>query len=412
MRIDFARLNHVLIPKSKEDRDRFRSSWFGRRVLPLVGIWGSLTDEGRTLLVVAPLAGAVAADVQQTSAYFVFSILVGLLLGSLVASRLLVLCRATIRVTAPRRVTVGDDVTLNVTVASDAELRAPVAIRVRGPFLPWDGQWTHPSIDEVTLGRGERRTTTMKARFVARGLHHLDPFTAAIVAPLGLACGPRSTSEGVKVHVVPRIANVVRLPLVISAKHQPGGVALASKAGESSDLLGVRPYRRGDPVRDIHARTWARTGAPVVREYQQEYFTRVGVVLDTSTSDAERLEAAIELAAGVVAHLSHGEALIDVLVVGDTLHELTLGRSLGRLDQALELLAAVEEGPPLDATKLTTLLAPHLAKLSAVVVVMAGDQGPEQRLLEKKLASHGLASTSLVVDERMAKAIRAGEAIG
>src|SRR5262249_31367271 len=160
------------------------------------------------------------------------------------------------------------------------------------------------------------------------GLHHLDPFTAAAVVPLGLACGPRRSSDGVKLYVVPKIANVTRLPLAMATKHQPGGVALASKAGESMDLLGVRPYKPGDPVRDLHARTWARTGEPAVREYQQEYFTRVGVVLDTSFSarDPDALEAAIELAAGVIAKLTRGEALIDVLVVGDVVHELTLGR--------------------------------------------------------------------------------------
>lgn len=411
MRIDFARLNHILIPTTKEERDRFRTSWLGRRAIRILGVWGSLTDEGRTLVVVAPLAGAVAADVQRTSAYFLFAILVGLLVGSLLAARLLRLRDATVRVTAPRRVTVGDDVTFTIVVGSQAALPGPVSIRVRGPFLPWDGAWTHTSLDE-SMVFGAPSTTTMKARFVARGLHHLDPFTAAIVAPLGLACGPRVASDGVKVYVVPRIAKIRSLPLVGSAKHQPGGVALASKAGESSDLLGVRPYRRGDPVRDLHARTWARTGAPVVREYQQEYFTRVGVVLDTSTRDPDLLEAAIELVAGIIAHLSRGEALIDVLVVGDVVHELTLGRSLGRLDQALELLCAVDHGPTLDAARLTSRLAPHLSKLSTVVVVIPGEKGAEQRRLEDKLAEHGLRGATWVVDDRMAKAIRAGEVVG
>jgi uncharacterized protein (DUF58 family) len=249
----------------------------------------------------------------------------------------------------------------------------------------------------------------MQARFVSRGLHHLDPFTGAAVAPLGLACGPRTSSDGVKVYVVPRIANVVRLPIAIATRHQPGGVALASKAGESMDLLGVRPYRPGDPVRDLHARTWARTGKPAVREYQQEYFTRVGVVLDTSTDDQDRLEAAVELAAGVIAHLSHGDALIDVLVVGDTVHELTVGRSLGRLDQALELLASVDRGPALRAAKLVTRLEPHLAQLSSVIVILTGTAGAEQRLLATKLRDQGLACTTLVIDDKLAKAIRARE---
>lgn len=412
MRIDFARLNHILIPKTKADRDRFRQGRLGRSVLPVLGIWGSLTDEGRTLIIVAPIAGAVALDVQRTSAYFVFSILIGLIAGSLLTARWLRLERTTVRVFAPRRVTVGDEVTFTVSCQRDTEAAGPpIAIRVRGPFLPWDGTWTGSPPQEVVVPAGERAETTMQARFVARGLHHLDSFTAAAVAPLGLACGPRTSSDGVKVYVVPRIANVVRLPVAIATKHQPGGVALASKAGESMDLLGVRPYRPGDPVRDLHARTWARTGKPVVREYQQEYFTRVGVVLDTSTRDPDLLEAAIELAAGVVAHLSRGEALIDVLVVGDVIHELTLGRSLGWLDQALELLASVDRGPDLRAAKLVARLEPHLAQLSSVIAIVAGTASAEQKLLEQKLGDHGLACTSLVVDEKLARAIRAREAM-
>jgi uncharacterized protein (DUF58 family) len=250
----------------------------------------------------------------------------------------------------------------------------------------------------------------MRARFIARGMHHLDPFTAAAVAPLGLACGPRKESDCTKVWVVPRVADVVRLPLAIATKHQPGGVALASKAGESMDLLGVRPYRRGDPVRDLHARTWARTGKPAVREYQQEYFTRVGVIVDLGFRDAERLESAIELAAGVVARLSRGEALIDVLVVGDVIHELTVGRSLGYLAQALELLSAVERGPPLRAESLVRRLEPHLEQLSTVFAILSPET-EEKHLLEERVRAHGLACTTIVVEDDLARAIASGEAL-
>jgi len=422
VRLDLARINHILIPKSKEERDRFRRSLVGRAAVPIVGLlWGSLTDEGRTLLIVTPIAGGVAIDVLRTSAYYVFAILAGVLLGSLIASRGFKLARTTVRVTAPRRVTIGEDVTFSVSChreakEGDASDAGALPVRVRGPFLPWDGTWMGSPPDEMLVGPGDSAVATMRARFVSRGLHHLDSFTAAAVVPLGLACGPRVASDGIKVYVVPRIANVVRLPLALGTKHQPGGVALASKAGESMDLLGVRPYRPGDPVRDLHARTWARTGSPAVREYQQEYFTRVGVVLDTSARDPDRLEAAIELAAGVIAFLSRGEALIDVLVVGDDVHELTLGRSLGRLDQALELLSSVERGPDLHAARLVTKLEPHLAQLSTVFAIFtsAGSSAAnesEQKLLERKLNDQGLSCTTIIVDDELTKAIKKREAL-
>lgn len=393
MRIDFARLNHILIPKTKEERDRFRRSHRWRLMLWPLGVWSALTDEGRTLAVVAPLAGAVAADVRRTSAYVLFCLLAGALLGSLLAARLMPLVRASLHVTAPAWVSVGDDVVFGVTLRGVG----PAAVRVRGPFLPWDGRWLDEAPPEKLLRAEEPVHVSMRARFVGRGLHHLDVFTAAAVTPLGLACGPSVESEGVKVWVVPRIANVTRLTLSIATRHQPGGVALASKAGESMDLLGVRPYRPGDPVRDLHARTWARTGSPAVREYQQEYFTRVGVIVDPSDPDV--LEEALELAAGVLAHLSRGDALIDVLVVGQEIHELTLGRSLGRLDRALELLAAAEAGPPLDPPRLADRLRGHFARLSCVVAIVT----PKTRLADHV---RGPACTELVLDDVLVKAIR------
>jgi uncharacterized protein (DUF58 family) len=410
MKVDFARLNHILIPKGKEERDRFRDSRLGRVLLPLVSIfWGSLTDEGRSLVLVTFIVGAVSIDVRNTAGYVFFSVLAGVIGGSLAAAFRLRVPDMTVTVDAPRRVTVGEPVNFTIACARSGThaVTAPQhPVRVRGPFLPWDGAWLDEAPAEViVLDRGPA-LSKMRARFVARGLHHLDAFTAAAVAPGGLACGPRRSSDAVKLHVVPRIANVARLPFTVAARHQPGGVALASKSGEAMDLLGVRPYRPGDPVRDLHARSWARTGIPVVREYQQEYFTRVGVVLDTDVEDTDRLEAAIELAAGVIAHLSRGEALVDVLVVGDTVHELTLGRSLGTLDQALELLATVERGATLAAPLLLGRLEPYLGRLSTVVVIALAEGG-ERAALQDGITGRGVACTTLVVDDELTKKINA-----
>lgn len=400
MKVDFARLNHILIPATKADRERLRASRSGRIVFFLFGFFASLTDEGRTIFVVALLSGAVAVDVRRTSAHMLFAFLAGVVIASLVAARTLVLRRTTVDVLAPRRVTIGEEVVFTVRCRRD-EPAPEESIRVRGPFLTYDGTWTAPPPDEIVLG-ADAATTTLQARFAARGLHHLDAFTVALVAPLGLAVGPRVASGGIDLYVVPRIANVTRLPLSIAQRHQPGGVALASKQGESMDLFGVRPYRPGDPVRDLHARTWARTGVPAVREYQQEYFTRVGVVLDAFARDPDRLEAAISLAAGVIAHLSRGEALIDVLVVGMDVHELTVGRSLGRLDQALELLSTVERGPKLDPGRLVRRLDPHLAQLSTVIAILVDSEG---EALSRTLEQRGITCTKIVVDAQLARAV-------
>ncbi len=392
--LNFARLNHILIPTTKAGRDRFRRSALGRLIGPLAWLYGALSEEGRVLAVATMGVAGFGLDVQATAVYLLWSALAGLLFASLALTRWHRLDGVRVTVDAPRRVTLGESVTFLVSVFNDGP-RDHEAVRVHGPFLPWDGTWTRPAPRLAAVPAGGAAHTEVVARFVARGEHHLDPFSAAALVPLGLAQGRPVPGLGVKFLVVPRPARVVRLTTPQGSRYQPGGVALASKTGESMDLLGVRPYRPGDPVRLLHARSWARTGTPVVREYQEEYFSRIGVVVDAAAPDARRLEAILSLAAGVVAFLSRGEALIDLLVVGDRVHDLTIGRHLGFLEQALDLLACVEqEKVRIAPDRLLARLAPHLGRLSCVVVVApAWDQGA----LAERIRGAGVACTTLVV---------------
>jgi len=393
MNINFAKLNHILLPDTKAGRDRFRKGIWGKALGPITWFYESLSDEGRVLVVASLVVGFFGLDVQGTEVHVLWAAIIGLFVGSLLVRRAYRLGGVTVEVLVPRRVTIGDELRFVVALRNDGP-RDAFAVRIRGPFLPWDGRWSGRSPSVRQLPVGTERRVEIGARFAARGEHHLDAFGAAALVPLGLAVGSSVWSGGVKFLVVPRIANVVRITTTLGRRHQPGGIALASKTGESMDLLGVRPYRPGDPVKNLHAKSWARAGTPVVREYQEEYFSRVGVVVETSAADERRLEAAISLAAGVVACLSRGEALIDLLVVGGQLHDLTIGRHLGFLEQALDLLACVSPGKTTpDAESLLTQLRPHLPRLSCVIVVT----NIWDPMLSERIRGHGVGCTTLVV---------------
>ena len=81
--------------------------------------------------------------------------------------------------------------------------------------------------------------------------------------------------------VYPRYHTLDSLPLPIGRRYQPGGIPLASEVGDSLEFVGTREYREGDPPRKIDWRSYARLGRPVVKEYQEEYFSRIALVLDT-----------------------------------------------------------------------------------------------------------------------------------
>jgi uncharacterized protein (DUF58 family) len=357
-----------------------------------------LSREGRLLLSSACGAAVLGVDVGRTDTHALLLSVAVLSLVSVGFSWAYPLRGVKAQARAPRRVPVGEELRISIRVRNDGPGRHE-ALRVEGPRLPWDASWSGDSPTLPALAPGEEASAELRVRYRRRGERKLGPTRVAALVPLGLAQSEPALTEGLRFVVVPRVARVTRVTTPTARKHQPGGIAQASQVGDTSELLGLRPYRPGDPIRDIHMTSWAKLGEPVVREYQQEYFTRVGVVLDTGKiRDGERFEAALSLAAGVIARLCGGETLVDLLVAGESVHRLSLGRSLGTLEQALDVLAGVQPGPPFSSARILARLGPHLDRLSSVVLIaLRWDE--ERRGLLAKIQRRGVGCAALVLGE-------------
>jgi len=405
--MDLAELNHVLIPGTKSARDRYRNAWLGRRLRFLSTPFMRLSREGRALLVMAGVAALFGGDVGRTEAHVLVLASASLVVSAFLFTGAYRLSGVTAGLSLPRRVTLGDEIALTISLRNDGH-RTHRSIRLVPPLLPWDGTFRALPNDIDELPPGGLVTATVRARFAVRGEHHVDPFRAVALLPLGLSQGASLPTSGARFVVVPKVARVVSLTTPKNRRHQPGGIARASRTGDATDLLGVRPYRPGDPVRDLHARSWARHGAPMVREYQEEYFTRIGIVVDTDAGAASsaHLEGALSLAAGVVASLCRGEALVDVLVAGKHVEQLSLGRSLGSLDQALDVLAAVRPSPGFGAEAMLGRLSPYLERLSSVVLV-ALDWDDARAAFVAAMRARGVETLVLVVGDHASRTTQA-----
>jgi len=366
--MNLSKLNYILIPKKPEELERLRRAWYAKYAYALVYFFFMFSTEGQWLLIGWVMLSALSINVEFTQYYVMWSVVTGLLFASLLLRRGLLLHGVQLRFTGPPRVTIGEEVHLLVEIHNHGE-QPHQALRIERPFLPWDGRYLNPRPFVEHLAPGQSQICPVKARFVARGEHNLGTASVRALTPLGFGLGPPVYSEPLRFLVIPRIAHVTHVHVDTVMRYQPGGVALASITGESREIIGVRPYRPGDPVRDLHAKTWARIGMPVVREYQQEYFTRIGIVIDTDGGEADDpiFEAMLSLAAGITAQLSRGEVLLDILVIGEDVHQLTLGRSLGFLEQALDLLACVAPKQGFQAQTLQAQLTGHLDRLSCML---------------------------------------------
>jgi len=159
---------------------------------------------------------------------------------------------------------------------------------------------------------------------------------------LGLARALRPLPAPAALLILPRRYPVPPITLRGARRYQRGGIALAQSVGDSEEFVSLRDYRPGDPLKRIHWRSWARIGRPVVREYQDEFFVRHALVLDTfAAAPTPAFEEAVSVAASFACTVGTQDSLLDLLFVGPEAHSVMAGRGVGHVDRMLEILAAV-----------------------------------------------------------------------
>src|SRR5438874_2262007 len=78
--------------------------------------------------------------------------------------------------------------------------------------------------------------------------------------PLALAAGPAPSPREEVLLVYPRFYTLEEFSAPAGRRYQPGGIPLSSSTGDAIEFVGTREYREGDPVKNIHWRSWARRG--------------------------------------------------------------------------------------------------------------------------------------------------------
>ncbi len=334
-----------------------------------------LTRPGK-LLVVSGLLGTLffGAVSQLVPVYFVILGLFFLGLFSAVAN-LMARPRLRMSSTLPYRTSAGEAAQGEVTIRNAGLLPAfDVAVRFfrlprelvqkEGPHVP-------------TLPRGKEVVLPLRLDTKCRGLYELPPLRAFTTFPFNLLRAGASKTALPPLLVLPRFHPAVSIDVPVSRRYQPGGVSLSSDVGESPEFIGNREFRAGDSIRRLDPRAWARLAKPIVREYQEEYLCRLGLVLDTHIPRRRRrraegfpeLEAAVSLAATVSDALARGEYVIDIFAAGPELYTFRTGRSTAHFDNVLEILACIDACRTNPFETLTPVLADELHSISTLVCI-------------------------------------------
>jgi len=245
-------------------------------------------------------------------------------------------------------------------------------------------------------------TTVAKVEIVPlrRGILRFSGATITRPDPLGLMRAFTRVRAPQHVLVLPKRYPLPPIALPGAMEYQVGGVALASSVGRSDEFVSLRDYRRGDPLRHIHWRSWAKTGKPIVKEFEDEFFVRHALILDTFTdySNLAIFEEAVSVAASFASTIVSQESLLDLLFVEEQAYCFTAGRGLADADQMLEILASVRPCDDKPFTNLESLVLDHAGTVSGCVCVFVAWDDARRNFI-KKLKALNLPVMVLVITE-------------
>jgi len=207
-----------------------------------------------------------------------------------------------------------------------------------------------------------------------------------------------TTAARASLLVLPVLHPVPPIAFSTGRRHRPAGAVAVPQVGDSQEFLQLRDYRPGDPVRRIHWPSTARSGRLVVKETGEEYFARLGLVLDTFIEDGDgaMLDAAVSVAASLAAGLRLGDALLDVLFVEQRMVTVTAGRAGGGIDGVLRELALAGPADGHDFAALADAVRAHAPSCAACLHVFLRWDAPRAALV-KSLQGLGRAQVVLVV---------------
>lgn len=244
-----------------------------------------------------------------------------------------------------------------------------------------------PRIETLRLARDRGTATVLRARARRLGEYRWPVPAMRVSGALGLAWWPKPLAAGCSVTVIPDLGT---RPAIV-AGHRAGGAQRAHPgAGGGTEILQLRDYRHGDPLRAIDWKASARRGMLISRERCEERHLELMIAIDSGQSsglaagEMDRLGAYVNVAARLAQRASELDDAVGVVVfASQPLAMLPPARGAAAVVRIRRMLSAcrVQQGasnPTLAAARI------RLAARRRTLVVLLTDlaDAPEEQLVQ------------------------------
>jgi uncharacterized protein (DUF58 family) len=301
------------------------------------------TREGWWFLIATAVVGAVALDAGINLFFLTFGMMACLLLAGVLLAGL-GLSGLRVRRIPPPVIHAGTPYLMGIALENRKRRLPSFSIEVE------DLVDEHP-IDKrcyfLKLPAGRTQETSYRHRLPRRGRHRLSGFRLATKFPFGLMQRARLVVDPAEVVVYPALAPLP--PAVLRGLPSPLALARRRSPNRQGELAGLRAFREGDDPRDIHWRSSARRGKPLVREHEDDEGQRALIVFDNrgGATDDPGFELAVSRTAALCVELVRRGLAVGLATHGGELPAVAGPRQLTRLLERLAFIRPEAGAGPL-----------------------------------------------------------------
>ncbi|WEV59914.1 DUF58 domain-containing protein [Bifidobacterium sp. ESL0728] len=192
------------------------------------------------------------------------------------------------------RITVGDSVKVDVNISNPG--KSPT-VSVLGD-LPMGEM--HQRFRIPALAPGKAKDEQVEFRATSRAILPVGPLKISKGDPFGIVRHEQSLSQSVQVFIHPQTVflNSLDSGIFRDLEGSPSGQVV----DDDLDFYGLREYRPGDDMRNVHWLSSAKTGTMMVRQYEATKRTDTSITLGVNPTDystEDEFELAVSVAASI-----------------------------------------------------------------------------------------------------------------
>ena len=296
------------------------------------------------ILVVLAVTGWIAARVYGGRALYLLAYAGVIMLGVAIYLARRKRPVTAVRSELARRARVGQ--TLDVDLVLESRSRV-TTFRIEEQLHPLLGRTVVVPIPSLTPAEPITHSYSINPKL--RGVYKIGPLTAEFSDPMGLAKRRQLLLDATEIIVHPNVEEVLDRPLTRAFEDPPLRPPKSRPWPQGFEFYGMREYVRGDDLRRVVWRAFARTDKLLVREFEQGISDRIAIVIDSDENwhspgyPSDTFETAVRAAASVgVRHIKDGFSV--------------------RLESGYDQLGGIFRGPRSRLPFLDELARVHLSK--------------------------------------------------